>query len=277
MEIPTVREDRAAWPRWRHQFCEELERLPIPHGDGDPTPVHAGDIAALPEAARRYFARMGALDRPRDWSLCAHWAGRFRRTPEEPWRDVEAWQYNSAVELARVFHMRFPMGGVIPVYVRDTYVQGRGRMLARALDLIPVVDGAGDSFDLGELVTWLNDAVFIAPSMLLRPEVEFFAVDDGTFDLALTDREHTVRARVYIDEHGAPVDFHTTDRYVADPFIPGHPITRAEWSTPMDALQEIESRTLARHGKAVWKLRGKEFVYAELTLVSAQWNLPPGA
>lgn len=271
-----MRDDHVASPRLRQQFSEEVARLALP-GVAVGAAVTAAELASLPEPARRYFLRMGVVGKARDATFVAQWFGRFRRTPDEPWRDVEAWQFNSGVEVARVFHMRFPMGGLLPVYVRDTYLRGHGRMLGRALDLIPVVEGEGDSFDLGELVTWLDDAVLLAPSMLLRPEVEFRAVDAQSFDIALTDRDHTVRARVTVDRDGAPTNLRTTDRYVADPFIPGHPIVRAEWSTPVESWQAIDGRPVPLRGSAVWRLRGSEFVYAELTLAAARWNVPPGA
>lgn len=269
-------QDRARWSRHRHRFAQELERLPIPREGSDATPLHEGDLAALPEPARRYLRVMGALDRPKDWSLCAHWRGRFRRGPDEAWRAVEAWQYNSALEVARVFHMHFPMGGVLPVYVRDTYLSGHGRMLGRVLDLVPVVDATGDALDQGELVTWLNDAVLLAPSMLLRPEVTWSPLDERSFELALTDAGHTVRARVFLDALGRPCDFSTTDRFVEDPFTAKHPLVRARWSTPVEGFETVEGRCVPRRGKAVWHLPQREFAYADLELASISWNVTPG-
>ncbi len=85
----------------------------------------------------------------------------------------------------------------LPVLGRDTYADGRGRMLIRLLDLITVGDGTGEAFDIGELVTYLNDGIMMAPSMLLVPEVRWSEVDAGSFDVALTDHGRTVKgARV---------------------------------------------------------------------------------
>ncbi len=137
---------------------------------GRPGPiVTEGDLKALPEATRRYLGFMGVVGRPRDTSFRLHLRGRFRPSGER-WLDCEVWQYTSQPDVARIFHMRLRVGGVLPVYGRDLFVGGRGRLVIRPLDLFTVVDARGPEFDAGELVTYLNDAVLLAPSMLLVPE-----------------------------------------------------------------------------------------------------------
>ena len=68
-------------------------------------------------------------------------------------------------------------------------------------------DGTGEPYDIGELVTYLNDGIFIAPSMLLVPEVNWSQVAADSFDVALTDHGRTVTARVFVDQRGAPMNF----------------------------------------------------------------------
>ena len=62
-------------------------------------------------------------------------------------------------------------------------------MLIKLLDLITVEDATGEEYDIGELVTYLNDAVLIAPSMLLAPDVSWAPVDASSFDVSLVDHE----------------------------------------------------------------------------------------
>ena len=130
-------------------------------------PVTEADLAALPEAAVRYLNFMGVAGRPPDSSFLAHVTGRFRLRPQLPWMRCEAWQYNSSPRVARLFHMRITAAGVLPMTGRDAYLRGRGRMHGKLAGLVTVADAAGPEADLSELVTYLNDAVFFAPSMLL--------------------------------------------------------------------------------------------------------------
>jgi hypothetical protein len=265
----------------RDTFLRELCALGLPRGpkpDTNVTPITEADLEPLPGAAQRYLRFMRVVGRPRDWSFRVGLSGRFRRSPREPWMRCEAWQYNTRVGLARIFYLRLRLFGFLPVLGRDTYVDGRGRMLIRALDLFTVGDGTGEAYDIGELVTYLNDGVMIAPTMLMVPEVTWSAVDAASFDVSLTDHGRTVRARVVVDERGAPVDFETTDRFYSDPKDTAK-TTRCRWTTPIDGFLDVGDRRLPTHGAAVWHPAEGDFAYVELEFdpTTLAFNVAPGA
>lgn len=248
--------------------------LPVPEG---PLPVVTEEaLAGLPAPAQRYLRSMGIVGRPRDWSLRAHLQGRFRRGSS--WLPCESWQYSSGLGVTRVFHMRLRLGGVLPVVVRDTYVGGRGRMSAKAFDLLAVVDAYGDELDIGELVTYLNDAVLMAPSLLLAPEVSFHAVDDDAFDVSVTHGGRTVTGRVLVDKSDDVVDFSTTDRFFQDPGDRKAPFVRTRWSTPVEGWQTLEGRKVPRRGTAVWHLPSGPYPYADFAFDPRriEFNVRPG-
>lgn len=260
------------------RFLRELPSTRLPAGPGSDAVVTEQDIARLPEAARRYMRFMGAVGRPRVWSFRAHWKGRFRPGFKRDWVDCEAWQYNTRVELARYFVIRMNWIGPLAVVARDTYMHGHGRMRGKLLDLIPVVDSGGPELDIGELVTYLNDAVLFAPSMLLGPEVEWVAVDDRTFEISLEDRGTRVRARVFLDERGAVTNFSTTDRYFIPPDNPDLRL-RTLWTTPVsDWTTAPDGRPIPARGQAVWHFAEGPFPYADMGLVpeSLVYNVRPG-
>jgi len=261
----------------RAKFMREVASLGLPPGPGEAALVTPHDLEGLPEPAERYFRFMGVVGKPRDWSFRLALEGRFRRTPAEAWMRCRAWQYNSSLSVARIFHLKLSLGGLLPVVGRDTYLQGRGRMLIRLFDLFTVGDGAGEAYDLGELVTYLNDAVAIAPSMLLGPAVSFSPVGANAFGVALADSGHLARATVSVDGRGAPTNFESSDRFCADPKDP-RKVTRARWSTPVGGWQEIAGRRLFGRGQAVWHLDEGEFAYADFTPLPATlaFNVRPG-
>jgi Family of unknown function (DUF6544) len=255
------------------RLAGELAAARIPAGPGDQRPVTEADIARLPDVVQRYLRFMGVVSRPRDWSFRARVAGRFRMRPGMGWMPAEAWQYNSAIAVARVFVLRVHLAGVLPMTGRDTYLHGRGRMVGKLVGLITVVDGKGDEFDVGELTTYLNDAVLLAPSFLLRDEVRFAEVDANTFDVTLRDAGRSVSGRVFIDERGAPVDFASTDRFAALPEGP----RRAEWRTPVSGWVDANGRPVAEWIRCVWNLPEGEFAYLEgrWDPGSIAFNVPP--
>jgi len=176
----------------------------------------------------------------------------------------DAWQYNRAEEIARLFRMRLLFAGAIPMWGWDTYRGGHGCMRGKLLGIVPVADGSGPEFDISELITWLNDAVLMAPGMLLDPRVSWEATGEESFRITLTDAGRTVTAEVLLDARGRPCDFRTQDRW-AD--LPGG-LVRAVWSTPV--LEWVIADGWPRLGRAcaVWHLPdGSTLTYGELSLV----------
>lgn len=253
------------------RFVRTVNEARLPAAPADETVVSVDHLAELPEVVQRYLRFMGVVGRPRDWSFRARFTGRFRLRPRLRWMPAEAWQYNTSVGVARIFVIQLRAAGVLPMTGSDTYLQGRGRMLGKLLDRIVVADGQGPEFDVGELTTYLNDAILVSPSMLLGPPTEWTAVDDGSFDVRLTDTGHSVTARVFVDERGAPYDFSTTDRF-AD--LPGGPV-RAEWRTPVRGWEHLDGRAVPDPMEAVWHLPDGPLRYVTGRLTAIAWNVPP--
>jgi len=190
---------------------------------------------------------------------------------------IEAEQYNTALEVARFFHMKARLFGVLPVLARDTYANKSGRMLVKVFDLFTMVDASGHEFDVGELVTYLNDGILLAPSMLLGPNTEWYQTDDDAFDVALTDGSIRVAAHVTVDERGAVTCFETMDRFVQDPFDREHRLIRARWTTPITGWQKQSGRQLPSGGSAIWHLSKGEFKYVELEFSKVVFNVAPSS
>jgi len=253
-------------------FIEEVAAAGLPAGPGDTSPVTEADLHGLPDVVQQYLGFMGVVGRPRDWSFRARFVGRFRLRPGLGWMPAEAWQYNSGRDVARIFVMRLRFARVVSMIGRDTYLNGHGRMIGKLFDRFTVADGQGVEFDIGELTTYLNDAVLLAPSMLLDPSTSWRGVDDRIFDVTLTDAGRSVTGRVFLDDRGAPRDFSTTDRY-AD--LPGR-LVRAEWRTPVRCWELVDGRPLPGPMSAVWHLPQGPLPYVEGRIVPASiaFNVP---
>lgn len=239
-----------------------------------PGPVVTEDhLAGLPEPARRDFRFADVIGRPMTTSFRAHLTGRFRLRDGQAFMPAEIWQYNTASPVARIFWMRVTMAQVLPMVARDSYLDGRGHMRGKLLDLVTVADGTGAEFDIGELTTWLNDAVLMAPSMLLAAGAEFSPADSSSFAVSIADAGRTVSARVVLREDGAPVDFHTDDRFQDRAGGP----RRMQWSTPIDGWQRVGGRALPTRGSAVWHTADGDFTYAVLEFAPDAIEPDPGA
>ena len=255
------------------RLFEEVRAAGLTVEGAEDQPVTEDELAELPATVRRYLHAMGVVNRPRDRSFMAHITGRFRLKGQGTWMPAEVWQYNSAPDVARIFHMRIDFAKVVPMVGRDTYLLGKGVMHGKLLGLVTVARSQGPETDLSELATYLNDAVLMAPSMLLWPNITFAPVDDRSFDVTLLDADLKVTARVFLDENGRPANFSTTDRY-AD--LPGG-LVRAEWTTPIDGWAPEGDRFIFTRGCAVWQLPEGPLPYLEFRMSpgGVRYNLAP--
>ena len=150
------------------RFRTEVDRADLPTSPPGPpvaeAPVGEDDLTGLPDVVRRYLQFMRVEGRPRDRTVEARFVGRFRM-PRLAWMPAEAWQLDRAPVVGRVFVMRLRVARVLPMVGVDSYLNGRGRMIGKLLDRFTVADGEGEEFDIGELTTYLNDAVLLAPSI----------------------------------------------------------------------------------------------------------------
>jgi len=257
------------------RFLRDTAKAGLPPGPGPDEIVTEDDLASLPATVRRYMEFMGVAGRPKDWSFRARFVGRFRLRPHADWLPAEAWQYNTALEVGRVYRMRIGFAFMLPMTGKDTYLRGRGQMLGKLVGLFKVAEGHGDEFDIGGLTTYLNDAVLLAPSFLLGPNTNWSEVDDDGFDVTLADGGRRVTARVSVDERGAPVDFSTTDRF-AD--LPGG-LVRAKWTTPTPVWLSGADRPVPGPASAVWHLADGPLPYIEGRFIpeSIAYNVAPGS
>jgi hypothetical protein len=254
--------DRSRGSRWdrhvRHRLADDVRRLGLRDGQPHPVRVTDSELLRLPEPAQRYLRFMGVPDRPREQAFATRFVGEIRMRPEQAWMPFHAWQFNAADPVTRLIRMRIDVARIIPMFGTDTYVHGSGRMLGKLLGLITVADGEGPEFDLGELVTYVNDAAMLAPSLLLTPSCEWTAVDDDSFDVTFTDGANVVRARLVVDEVGRLVDFRTDDRW----FAGTDPPSQAPWSTPVAGWTTTTGgRPVPAFGSAVWHLPDGDFTY----------------
>lgn len=255
------------------RFAQELEKHGVETSAPEREPIEPNALAALPSPVQRYLGFMRVAGRPRDVSLRAGFSGRFR-LDRGRWRRCEVLQYDARAPITRVFMMQLALKGVLPVTVRDEYLRGHGTLEARAFDRLRVAEGHGHELDVGELVTYLNDAILMAPSLLLGPETTWTEVDPDCFHVALTDGALTVAARVQLDARGAPLSFTTTDRFFDAP--DGRKV-RTAWETPVSGWHEAGERMLPTFAQAIWQLAEGPFPYAELCFEPERiaFNVPP--
>lgn len=121
---------------------------------------------------------------------------------------------------------------------------------------MPLADEHGSELAAAGLMRYLNETMWF-PAALLGPNVTIAPVDDGSFQVSLTDRGETAKAVLFVDAEGRLTNFRAS-RYSAA-------TRRLEtWETPVGGYREIDGLNLPTTGFAVWKLASGDLDYIEL-------------
>jgi hypothetical protein len=259
-------------------FMRDLGDAHLRSSVGAGAPITEAELAALPATAAGYLRFAGVLGRPRDWSFRLRSLGRVRERRDLPWMICEAWQYQNADEMARVFHMSLRAGRMLPVLVRETYLEGHARTVGRVLDRFTVAEGEGAPLDRGGLASFLLDALVLAPSMLLVPAVRFRALDDTSFTVELTDRDQTVSAHATIDARGGLTQISTQDRYALPIDDPTAPLLHGTFSLAVLGWVPFEGRRVPTTVRGVWHWPEGELGCSELRYLTTdlEFDVAPG-
>ena len=235
--------------------------------------LREANLERLPEPVRRYLRVSGAVGRPAPANVRAHWRGRIRGGPAEPWMDFTAEQVDTFGSTpSRLFLMDARMKG-LPVDVYHRFVGEAATFRVRLASLVPLVDAKGPELTRSETVTLFNDLCVLAPGALADPSIRWEPID-GTAARAFYARgRETVSAVLRFDPSGWLVDFVSDDRSRAS--RDGRSFTRMRWSTPLGDPRAFGELRLASHGEARWHAPGAaDFAYIEWDLLEVAYVAP---
>ncbi|WP_304222404.1 DUF6544 family protein [Gracilinema caldarium] len=218
--------------------------------------ITEADIDILPEPAQRYFRNAQVAGKNRISSFSVILEGRIRNGPTEPWMPLIMRQYNRLDNPARVVYLsstKPPMKGI------DSFLEGQGRMLIKAMDLIKVVDSKGPEMAISAFVTFLNDLT-LCPLAYFSLPLKFRQIGSNSIELSMTYAGMAVSAVMTVDSEGRPVNWRSEDRYAE---VKGRNL-KDRWATPFEGSKEIAGLRIPEKGAGIHDYDGNPYIYVEL-------------
>ncbi len=141
---------------------------------------------------------------------------------------------------------------------RDTYLEGKGKMLVKAGSLFTVADANGDEMDQSSMVRYLSEMTWF-PSAFLLGNVSFEAAGVDSVRVSLTDHGRTATGTLTVDPEGRLTKF-VSQRYR----VVGRRRVLETWLAPVYEYGFTAGRRLPVRGRAVWKLAQGDFEYFDV-------------
>jgi hypothetical protein len=249
------------WQTTTHRLTDELmHRSAVPSGR-----VSSPVLGTLPAPVQRYFRRVLPDGRPAIKSVRAVQAGRFRSResldPEAGWRPFEATQLFTAEPPGFVWDARIWMVPLLPVRVRDGYVDGRATMLGAILGLVPVVKAADDvQLRTGALQRYLAESVWFPTALLPSHRLRWSPIDDSHARATLTDGDTAAALDFEFGPSGEIVGCFTSARSRAVPGNPGR-FDSLPWGGRYRRYDEHDGVRIPFESEVYWVVSGREQPY----------------
>lgn len=218
-------------------------------------------LTGLPDPVQRYFRHVLKPGQPYVRSVRLRHDGQFKTDLKKNWIDITGEEYFVAEKPAYIWN-----GTTTWFSACDQYVAQRGSLTVRLLGTIPVVQGSGPSYDQGELLRWLGEAVWFPTSLLPGGPVVWSPIDDNSASLTLTDHGLTISCQMYFDKKGEIV------RYQAQRYI--DTTHRLSWTGQLSDYREVDGIRIPFHASAAWVIDGVEQPYARFTVREVEYDQP---
>jgi hypothetical protein len=171
-------------------------------------------VRQLPDPVRRYFAFALPEGHPFVRGARVEQEGELLM-PGGDWRRFSAVSHVVVQPPGFVWDATIRMAGVVPVRIRDSYLQGEGAMRGRLAGLVPVAEAAGSpEMAAASLQRYLAEAPWVPTALLPNAGVAWTAIDDSSARATLTDHGTTVWVDFQFGAEGEIVGIRT-DRYRA--------------------------------------------------------------
>jgi hypothetical protein len=234
--------------------------------------ITAADLAGLPAPVRRYLTYARIVGREPIRTVRLKQRGAMRRGEGQGWIPLVAEQYFTADPPAFLWHGTLHLAPLVSLSGTDTYADGHGTMVIRALSVLPLGTARGPETDQGELVRYLGEIAWF-PTAALAPDIRWEAIDVHSAQATMTQPGVHATVTYHVDDDGRCTHL-TAQRYreerkrqVLRPWI-------ARW----DNYREINGLCIPTTFEVSWTLEAGEFryIHGEVTEIEHNQAVPYG-
>ena len=202
------------------------------------------DINYLPELFQKYFKYCNLIGTSYVYNFRLSFTGKFRLDQTKPWLRIKAIQFNNLPNPTRLFCMKAYMFGIITMVGEHVHHQGKGRFKGKMIKLINLFDESGKAIDEGDLTTFLNDLILLAPQgiLVLKDKLSWKEVNESTVEVSLAYGTNIVKAQLIFENTGKLINFISSDRYIEEENDQGvKQYNKREWMTPIKEYSNFNS------------------------------------
>jgi hypothetical protein len=254
LAVVTVLVATALWNRATNRMRGDLEA-----GARAPEGLAALDSVSAPPSVLRYLSRSVPPGSAPVRMATLVQEGTFQMGEGEAgWRPFRATQHVRAYPPGFLWDATIAIAPMIPVRVRDGYVDGTGMMKGALASLIVMVEGKPTrELAQGALYRYLAEAAWMPTRLLPGDGLTWREVDDSTAEATLRDGDVQVSVQFRFDAAGDLISIYVPER--------GRDVKGVSVPTPWVGRfwghQEMDGLRIPLEGEVAWVVDGVEVPY----------------
>jgi hypothetical protein len=263
--------------RWAGLVHADLIRLEPLGGQGldpaSPAPCYdARELQGLPAPVARYFRTVLKDGQPLIAAVYIDLVGKLNLSVKgEQWRPFTARQRVVSRRPGFLWDARVQMAPLVATHVKDSYIDGQGRLLARLLGLFTVarLEGGGD-IACGELMRWFAEAVWYPTALLPSQGVKWAGLDEAAATATMADGPNKLSLVFRFDAAGLIASVHAEARGAGS----GQGRVRLPWDCTVSAYRWHQGMLLPTHAEAAYHRPGgrKSYFVATVQALSVSFR-----
>ena len=231
------------------------------------TPITENDLAIVPKPARRYLISAGVIGKLRSSIAHIKHVGRFRTNPNQKWMTLTAEYHLSTNRPSLTWLAKIRVLPLLSISVVDTYIQGKGRFVAKVASLFKISDGKGAEIDESSLGRLLAESVMIPTLLVPNQYVHWEAINSSSARAIIKDENLEASAEFHFGKDGFPTSV-LLQRYKADK----HGAHKYPFRGIMRCFKEFDGMKIPTEMEAVWILPTGEFNFANFLIKEAHYG-----
>jgi hypothetical protein len=176
----------------------------------------ASELVGLPASVQRYFRAVLTEGQAIIAAATLEMTGTINLSTEAlRWKPFTSRQRVATRRPGFLWDARVALFPGVPVHVEDSYMAGRGRLMAKVLGLFTVADSQGEGeIARGEFMRYLAESPWYPTALLPSQGVQWQAVDDSSARATLLDGPLSLTLLFRFDEAGLIASVHAASRGV---------------------------------------------------------------
>ena len=224
-------------------------------------------ISHLPDAVRRWLKRSNVIGKEIISSVHLKQRGKMRTKPDGRWLAVQAEQYNTIDPPSFLWLADVRVAPLIHLSGKDTYKNGKGHMLIRLFNLIPVTNASGPEIDQGALLRYLAEIVWF-PTAALASYIQWKEIDSLTAEATMTYGEVTASAQFSFNAEG---DFESLSARRYYDRKTGATLEHWHIHNEQSSYKTFQGFRIPVKSVVTWKLKEGDFTWYHVEITHAEY------